>query len=386
MYFCHLGFLGPQLEERSMRKSIAAVALVAAASLAVVGIAPAASSAPTLRPAADGVSVAKAIVAKYSKNPTSLGNLTPLPKAPPKGKYVITITNETDAAITLNRNIVEGGKSLGWKMESLQAEGTIEGQRATLTQAIAKKPDGIAVSGMETESYGDLYKKAAAAGIAVICSACLSAPGSGLLDSHIANAKLLDLWGQMIAAFAVANTNGKAKVQQFGTSIYPVLVRYDTSFAKNLKKLCPTCTTKFNELDFAGIPAQVANVYKANPGTNFISSDLGDFFPGVPQALFTVGAKPGSAPLIGGLTAGKGNIEQLKSKVENAWTGYSLPIVGYSVIDSFARLWTNVPFAKADLPTQILTQKNVGTAVFTPQGDYLGIKDYKQQFAKLWKS
>ena len=40
---------------------------------------------------------------------------------------------------------------------------------------------------------------------------------------------------------------------------------------------------------------------------------------------------------------------------------------------------------KADLPTQILTQKNVGTAVFTPQGDYLGIKDYKQQFAKLWK-
>lgn len=369
-----------------MRKSIAAVALVAAASLAVVGIAPAASSAPTLRPAADGVSVAKAIVAKYSKNPTSIGNFTPLPKAPPKGKYVIAVTSNTDAGVTLNKYQAEAGKLLGWRMETMSVDATIEAQREGLAQAIAKKPDGIAVSGLERDSYGDLFKKAAAQGTVVICSACLSPAGGGLVDSHIANAKLLDLWGQMIAAFAVANTNGKAKVQQFGTSIYPVLVRYDTSFAKNLKKLCPTCTTKFNELDFAGIPAQVANVYKANPGTNFISSDLGDFFPGVPQALFTVGAKPGSAPLIGGLTAGKGNIEQLKSKVENAWTGYSLPIVGYSVIDSFARLWTGVPFAKADLPTQILTQKNVGTAVFTPQGDYLGIKDYKQQFAKLWKS
>ena len=44
-----------------MRKSISAVALVAAASLTVVGLAPAASAA---KPAADGVTVAKAIVAK----------------------------------------------------------------------------------------------------------------------------------------------------------------------------------------------------------------------------------------------------------------------------------------------------------------------------------
>ena len=150
-------------------------------------------------------------------------------------------------------------------------------------------------------------------------------------------------------------------------------------------KLSPKATTKYNELDFAtGVPQQVGNVYKANPGTNMVTSDLGDFFIGVPQGLFNVGATPGQKPLIGGLTAGKDAIQTLKNKTTNAWTGYSLPIVGFSVVDSFARYWTKTPFANADLPTQILTQKNIGTTVLTPKGDYLGVKDYVAQFKKVW--
>lgn len=360
-----------------MRKSIAAVAVVAAASLAVVGIAPAASA---------NTKVANAIVTKYSQNPTSIGNLPPITKPIPKGKYIITITNATDAAVTLNKYTVQGGKVLGWKMEALQAESTLEGQRKTLQQAIAKKPDGIAVSGLDPLSaYGDLFKLAGDRGIAIVCSACMSKPTGGLVDTHIAGPKMLDLWGQMIAAFTVANVKGTPNVQMFGISVYPILRRFDLAYQKNLKRLSPKATFKFNELDFAtGVPQQVGNVYKANPGTNMVTSDLGDFFIGVPQGLFNVGAKPGSAPLIGGLTAGKDAIQTLKSKTTNAWTGYSLPIVGYSVIDSFARYWTDTPFATADLPTQILTQKNIGSAVLTKDGDYLGVKDFQAQFKKVW--
>ena len=213
----------------------------------------------------------------------------------------------------------------------------------------------------------------------------MSKPTGGLVDTHIAGPKMLDLWGQMIAAFTVANVKGTPNVQMFGISVYPILRRFDTAYQKNLKRLSPSATFKFNELDFAtGVPQQVGNVYKANPGTNMVTSDLGDFFIGVPQGLFNVGAKPGSAPLIGGLTAGKDAIQTLKSKTTNAWTAYSLPIVGYSVIDSFARYWTDTPFATADLPTQILTQKNIGTAVLTKDGDYLGVKDFQAQFKKVW--
>lgn len=365
-----------------MRKSIAAVALAAAASLTVVSLAPAAHAA---RPAADGVTVAKAIVAKYSKTPTSIGKLAPITKAIPKGKYIITITNATDAAVTLNKNIVQGGKILGWKMEAMQAESTLEGQRKTLEQAIAKKPDGIAVSGMETDSYGDLYKKAEKAGIVIVCSACMSRPQYALKSTDVAGPKGQDLYGQMIAAYTVANVKGTPNVQMFGLSVYPILKRFDSAYVAFLKKLSPNAVTHYNELDFAnGVPQQVSNVYKANPSTNFVTSDLGDFFIGVPQGLSSTGAKPGTAPMIGGLTAGKDAVQSLKNKTTNAWTCYPLPIVGFRVVDEFARYWTNQKFATADLPMQILTQQNINATPMTPTGDCLLVKDYVSQFKKVW--
>ena len=73
-----------------------------------------------------------------------------------------------------------------------------------------------------------------------------------------------------------------------------------------------------------------------------------------------------------------------KGEVLVEWDPYSLPIVGYSVIDSFARYWTKTPFSKADLPTQILTQKNIGSTPLTAQGDYLGVKDFQAQFKRIW--
>lgn len=361
-----------------MRKSIAAVALVAAASMSLVGLAPTAS-------AADGVAVAKAIVAKYSKNPTTIGDVPVIGKPIPKGKYVIALANNGESGVTLNSFTLQAGKLLGWKMESISMDPTLDAQRQALTLAISKNPDGITVGGMEPSSFGDLYKKAAANGIAIVCQGCLSAAGGGLIDTHISGPKMVDLWGQMIAAFTVANVKGTPNVQAFGLSVYPILQRFDAAYKKNLQRLSPAATYNYNEFDFkTGVPQQVANSYKANAGTNQVVSDLGDLFIGVPQALFTVGATPGQVPLVGGFVAGKDAIQSLKNKTENAWTGNSLPIIGYSMIDSLARYWTNTKQSKADLPTQILTQKNVGTAVIDSEGNYVGVKNFESQFKTIW--
>ena len=66
-------------------------------------------------------------------------------------------------------------------------------------------------------------------------------------------------------------------------------------------------------------------------------SDLGGWVTGVSAAPVNVGAKHQRRPQIGGLTAGKANIQTLKNGHRVGWTGYSLPIVGYSVVDSIAR-------------------------------------------------
>ena len=89
-----------------MRKSIAAVVTLAAASLAVAGIAPAAS-------AADGVATAKKIVARYSPSPKNIGITTPLKQKPPKGKYVVMLSNGGDENKVLDEAIIAASKDLG---------------------------------------------------------------------------------------------------------------------------------------------------------------------------------------------------------------------------------------------------------------------------------
>ena len=370
-----------------MRKSIAAVALVAAGSLALLGLAPAANSVPAAAPAADGVAVANKIVAKYSPTPKKIGPTTPLTAVPPKGKYVVALSNGGDENKVLDESIAEAAKVLGWKYKELVGAVDPETQRKLYDQAISLKPNYIHISGIEPSTLSDLLVKAKKAGIVNICSACMSKPVASLEDTHIAGPRQLDLWGQMIAAYTVANTKGKANVQGITVPLYPILVRFDQSYEKNLKKLCPTCTYNANPQQltdiFAGkTPAAVVSIMKANPNTNWLVSDLGGWMVGVPAALQSAGLN-GRAQ-IGGLTAGKSNIQGLKDGNESAWTGYSLPIVGWTVVDSMARHSVGMPYDTKDLPTQILTPQNIGSVVLTPAGDYLGVKDYVAQFKKLW--
>ena len=67
----------------------------------------------------------------------------------------------------------------------------------------------------------------------------MSKPVAALKDTHVSGPKMLDLWGQMIAAYIVASTSGNAKVQGVTVPLYPILIRFDQSFEKNLKRLCP---------------------------------------------------------------------------------------------------------------------------------------------------
>lgn len=363
-----------------MRKLISAAAISLAASVIVVGTAPAATA---VNPTNKGVELAQAIVAKYNKTPTSIGITTALTEVPPAGKSVVAISNGGDENKVLDEAIARAAKSLKWKYRELVGAVSPETQRSIFSQALALNPDYIHVSGIEPSTLSDLLVKAKKDGVVVVCSACMSKPVSAMENTSISGPKMLDRWGQIIAAYVVASTKGNAKVQGVTVPLYPILARFDTAFEKNLNKLSPTSTYKANPQQltdiFAGkTPQAVVNIVASNPGTNWIVSDLGGWVTGVSAAL------KNPAIQIGGLTAGKANIQSLKEGAESAWTGYSLPIVGYSVVDQMARHSIGMAYNIGDLPTQVLTKQNAKSLVLTPAGDYLGVKNYESDFRKLW--
>jgi ribose transport system substrate-binding protein len=367
-----------------MRKSFVAVAAVAAASLALIGLAPMASSATKT---ADNIAVAKKVVGQFSPTPKSINITSKLKTKPAKGLLIVGLSNGGDENKVLDEGLAAGAAVFGWKFTEIAGAVSPDTQRAAFQQALNLKPAGIHISGIEPSTLSDLLDKAKAMNIPVVCSACMSKPTSALVDTHIAGARQLDAWGNMIAAFVAAQTNCNANVQGITVPLYPILIRFDVAFQASLKKYCPNAKYTANPQQltdiFAGkVPAAVVNIMKTNPDTNWLVSDLGGWMVGVPSALKTAGLN-GKAQ-IGGLTAGKANIQGVKDGTETAWTGYSLPIVGWTVIDSFARIFTKQALNTKDLPTQILTPQNAASLVLTPQGDYLGVKDYQAQFKKVW--
>ena len=67
-----------------------------------------------------------------------------------------------------------------------------------------------------------------------------------------------------------------------------------------------------------------------------------------------------------------------------AWIGLPVPVMGWRVIDQFARVLGGDAPAVGFLPSQLLTITNVADAALDENGNYIGIANYKELFAQLW--
>jgi len=376
-----------------MRKSIAVGSAIVASALALAACSSSSGTSNSAAPSGSatasssgGVAQAAAFLAQYTANPTTLGGLQPLSKKPATGKFVIGIDNATASAKVLSDAWAAGAATLGWTYKWIDAGYTPETEQKAMDSALALNPAGIMTSGILVSTIQSELTQAAAKNIPVNTSASTDpSDPKGFYDASVADVNQLDLWGQMIAAQVVVQSQGKAKVQDFSLPVYPILERFDTAFHAALTKWCPACTFTENPQQGADIgtntPNNVVSVMQKNPDTNWLIFDLGDLETGVDAALQAASI---SGVHIGGLTATVANIQAVKAGKQDAWTGYSEPIVGYRQIDSLARKFNGDPIATAPLPTQVINQANVGAVVLDTKGNYLGLADYASQFKTLW--
>jgi ribose transport system substrate-binding protein len=340
------------------------------------------SSAPS---APSGVDAAKAYIEPFLKNPTSIVIDTPLSKKPATGKLIVGLDSGTDSALVLASYWKQAAEDLGWTYKDINSGFTPEDQQKAMDSAIALNPAGIATSGITIQTIKTQLDTAAQKGIWVNTSASTDQPTGAFFDTSIASPAELGSWGKMIAAYVVSTTPD-ANIEMFSLPPFPILLEYDKSFVAALTEWCPTCVYKDNPQQGTDIgtktPGSVVSRLQANPKANWLSFDLGDLATGVDAAITAAGLD-GQAK-IGGLTATKANIAAVKAGKENAWTAYSLPIVGYRQIDSFARKFNGDPIVNAVLPTQTITPDNVNGLVLDDKGNYLGVADYQAQFKKLW--
>jgi hypothetical protein len=378
-----------------MRRTLAAVVAVATSTLAIAACS---SSGSTSSAGADantsatagattaGMAAATQYEQQFLNTPTSIGITTPLKSKPAAGKLLVGLDSGLGSAKVLAQYWAQAAADIGWKYKDLISGSTPSAQQAAMNSAIQLNPAGILTSGIPNSTIQSQLTLAAQKGIWVNSSADTSPPSGAMFDTSIANPAQLAEWGKMVAAYVVVQSQGKAVVQDFQLTAFPILLDFDTAFVAAMQQWCPACKVTTNavpaaSLGTSALTSQVTSVVTRNPSTKWLIFDLGDLEIGVDAAVKAAGL---SGLHIGGLTADTPNIAGLKAGTEDVWTAYSLPIVAYRQVDSMARKFEGMTPLSANLPTQLITPQNVGSLATDSAGNYVGVSDYRTEFKKLW--
>jgi ribose transport system substrate-binding protein len=344
-----------------------------------------ASTAPSTSSGSSGVAAAKAFEQKFLGAPTNININQPLSKKPASGKTLIGLDSGLGSAKVLAQYWKQAAEDLGWKYVDLISGATPQDQQKAMESAIQQSPDGILTSGIPISTIKSQLAEASSKGIWVNTSASTDSPSGAMFDTSIANPDQLHEWGKMVAAYVVNESNANAKVLDFSLPVFPILEEFDKSFQSNLKTWCPACSVSEKPQQGTDIgtktPGNVVSAVQADSSAKWLIFDLGDLATGVTTALKAGGF---SGLHVGGLTADVPNLTNLKAGTEEVWTAYSLPIVAYRQVDSFARKFNGDPILSASLPTQLITPDNVNKLNNDSAGNYVGVTDYRDQFKKLW--
>ncbi len=318
-------------------------------------------------------------------NPTSINIDTPLSKKPEAGKLIVGLNSGIPSANVLAAAWKQASEDLGWEYKEINSGASPEEQQKAMASAIQLNPDGIATSGIPVSTIQPQLDEAEKKGIWVNTSASTDPAAGAMFDTSIAGPAQLNEWGKMVAAQAIVESEGTAKIQLFNLPVFPILLEFDNGFKGAIDEWCPGCELEENAQQATDIgtntPGAVVSVLQSNPDTDWVAFDLAELGIGVQAAL--EGAQLTDAKL-GGLSALPENYEALKNGTQAAWTAYPLPIVGYRQIDSFARQFNGDPVVDALLPTQLATPDNVDDLVMDADGNYVGVEDYQEQFKALW--
>ncbi|MBV9205516.1 MAG: substrate-binding domain-containing protein [Actinobacteria bacterium] len=332
-----------------------------------------------------GVAAAKAYEQQFLNTPTSVGISTTLKSKPAAGKVLIGLDSGLGSAKVLAQYWAQAAADAGWTYKDLISGTTPSAQQAAFNSAIQQNPAGILTSGIPEATISSGLTLAQQKGIWVNSSATTDPPKGAMFDTSIANPDQLHQWGKMVAAYVVTQSNGNANIADFSLPVFPILFEFDKAFIAAIHAWCPSCKVSEHPQQGSDIgtktPQSVVSTVTRDPSIKWLIFDLGDLETGVNAALSAAGLH---GLHIGGLTADVPNIQALKNKTQDVWTAYSLPIVAYRQVDSFARKFENMPTLTAALPTQLLTQDNINSMVADPALNYVGVADYRTQFKKLW--
>jgi ribose transport system substrate-binding protein len=286
----------------------------------------------------------------------------------------------------------EAAKIIGWQYRVLDGQGTIQGQTAALTQAIALKPDGIILGSVDALGMNSLIQQAIDHGISVVSWHSGMTPGK-IKGSNIFTNVTTDpvQVGKVAGLYAVADSGGKANVILFTDSAYAITIA-KTDAEEAAIKPCGGCKVLAVEDTPLGdvhdrmpeLTTALLTKYGVRWTYSIAINDL--YYDFMAPTLQAAGLAGDGTPH--NISAGDGS-ESAFQRIANkqyqvATVAEPLRAQAFQLIDELNRAFAGQPPSGYSSPVHLFTAANVNEDR-GPGGIYDPHNGYEAAYRKIWQ-
>jgi ribose transport system substrate-binding protein len=306
----------------------------------------------------------------------------------PSGKSIVFIGSApvSPQGLTFAKELQAAGKVLGWNVKSIQPAGAdTSALQSAFDQALALKPDALAILGQAPGPISRQLQKAKQENIPVFAAAVAADEGApltgivGATGSSEFDIRRQQGSGEFVGLQAPEGSQvGIGVLQGFSGTQKTI-----AEVTAGVKKTCPTCTAKPIQIAPTQIPDApkiLANAARSNPKMKWIVLTLDSVMgKGLGAALKGAGA---TDVKYGGTAAIEDGVERVRTGQESWVEVYPISENAWLMTDMMARHFAGVslaPSVAGGSKPWFITKDNVPA-----QNTFPDVVDYQKQFTSLW--
>lgn len=338
------------------------------------------------------VDEAKAVVAKASARADKWDGPTSGPKSV-GAKTVIYVAGDmrNGGILGVAQGVREAAGVIGWTYREIDGQGTVSGQAAALSQAVALKPDAIILGGSDAVEQNAGLEAAAKEGIKLVGWHCGPKPGPLAGTPIFANVTTDSMEVARVAAMkAIADTDGKAGVVVFADSTYAIAIAKGRAMEAVIKKCAGCAVLSFQDTPLADVSTRIPPLttsllqqFGAKWTHSLAINDL--YYDFMPPSLSTAGIPGDGNPQ--NVSAGDGSESAYQriraAQYQAATVPEPLSMQGWQLVDELNRQFAGKAWSGYVPGVHLVTAANVAfdggpKNVFDPDNGY------RDQYKRIW--
>lgn len=334
-------------------------------------------------------SAAQELVAANSGQITKWNGPTTGPAAQKGKKIVIISCDQTNQVCKAWAAAASGAAQvLGWSATIIDGRGTPTGWNSAITQAIALKPNGIILAGVDAQAEHQIISQGAVQGIKFVGmhAAANAGPDPALHLFMNIQQSAADI-AKLQIAYVIAGSRGHANVVLYYDSEYAIAVVKDKAYVSALKA-CHGCKLLKNvNFPIAQLPQQtptlISSWVSAFPKPFYVVAVGDSIFDYMPPALNADGVTASNVLLVGadGTPPAYQRIRQHNYQV--ATVPEPAQFEGWMGIDELNRAFAGTAPAVFSVPLYLVTSQDI-----TEEGGSQDVFDpstnYKARYETIW--